>query len=213
MKRPNNRNHRIIWERAHGKKLDPGYHVHHVDGNPFNNSLDNLIALTAKEHYDVHFKQGDYSACILLARSAEISLEELAFIQREHGLKCANNKSGVHSESFDRKNHLENIWKHYRPGRKPVTNGELVFKFKTDLEVENFLKENNTWRKGLPDKHKKGLSLSKKRLTSQEASKISLSRLQQGTHNFLTEYVCPYCNKKGKGPMMKRWHFENCKYA
>lgn len=25
------------------------------------------------------------------------------------------------------------------------------------------------------------------------------------------EYVCPHCNKKGAGPAMKKWHFDNCK--
>lgn len=27
-----------------------------------------------------------------------------------------------------------------------------------------------------------------------------------------TEHTCPYCNKIGKGPNMKRYHFENCKH-
>jgi hypothetical protein len=213
MKRPNNRNHRIAWERAHGKKLEPGSHVHHLDGNPFNNSPENLIALTAKEHYDIHFEQGDYAACILLSKSANITSDELSNVQRLHGLKCVDRGIGFHSASFDRRTHLENIWKLYRPGRKPVTDGELIFKLKTDKDVELFLNENPTWRKGVPEKTKRGLSMSNKRLTSEEAKKISKDRIDQGTHNFLTSYVCPHCNKSGKGPMMKRWHFDNCKYS
>ena len=156
MKRPNNRSHRIIWERANGRRLEPGVHVHHKDGNPFNNSPDNLVALTAKEHYDLHFKQGDYAACILLAKSAGISKKELSFLQHKHGLKCVENKSGIHSDTFDRKQHLDNIWKLYKPGRKPVTNGEIIFKLKTDIDVEKFLQENPSWRRGVPEKAKKG---------------------------------------------------------
>ena len=53
--------------------------------------------------------------------------------------------------------------------------------------------------------------MSKKRLTSEEASIISKSRIKNGTHNFLIVYKCPHCKKNGKGPMMKRWHFDNCK--
>ena len=26
-----------------------------------------------------------------------------------------------------------------------------------------------------------------------------------------TEHTCPHCNKIGKGPNMKRYHFDNCK--
>lgn len=214
MKRPNNRNHRVIWERANGKKLEPGLHVHHLDGNPLNNSPDNLIALSAKDHYNIHWEQNDYAACILLSKSAGISKEELSLLQHKHGLKCVENKTGFHSDSFNRKQHLDNIWKLYKPGRKPVTDGEIIFRLKTDNDVEKFLKENLSWRKGIPEKAKKGLSLSKKRLTSEEASLIANKRIALGTHNFLTEYICPFCNKKGKGPMMKRWHFNNCaKYA
>jgi len=24
--------------------------------------------------------------------------------------------------------------------------------------------------------------------------------------------VCPHCNKSGKGPEMRKWHFDNCKF-
>ena len=26
-----------------------------------------------------------------------------------------------------------------------------------------------------------------------------------------TKYICPHCDKEGKSPSMKRWHFDNCK--
>lgn len=34
--------------------LDPAMHVHHLDGNPRNNALDNLVVLTATEHHRLH---------------------------------------------------------------------------------------------------------------------------------------------------------------
>lgn len=211
MKRPNNRNHRIVWERAHGVKLKPGMHVHHLDGNPLNNTMENLIALTAEEHYNIHFKQGDYAACILLSESAKISRKDLADLQHKHGLKCFERKIGIHNDSFDRKTHIENIWKKYKPGRKPVTDGNTILKFKSDTDIDKFLADNPAWRRGVTDSARIGLGMSKKRLTSEEASIISKSRIKNGTHNFLIVYECPHCKKNGKGPMMKRWHFDNCK--
>ena len=211
MKRPNNRNHRIIWEKFNNKKLPSGTHVHHIDGNPNNNDPLNLIALTAKEHYNIHLEQKDYAACILLAKSAEVSSEELRSIQHLHGIRCRDNKLGFHSENFDRKTHLENIWKFYKPGRKPVTNGDDVIKLKTSIEVEEFLLKNPGWDKGIPDKFKAGLKLSTRRYTSEESSKLAMNRLLNNTHNFTQVYECPNCSKIGKGPMMKRWHFNNCK--
>lgn len=36
--------------------------------------------------------------------------------------------------------------------------------------------------------------------------------IQEGRHNSQIKYTCPHCNKEGNGPMMKRWHFDNCKH-
>ena len=46
--------HRFIMETALGRKLAPREHVHHKDGNPQNNSLDNLELLPAAEHHRAH---------------------------------------------------------------------------------------------------------------------------------------------------------------
>lgn len=42
--------HVSIWEHANGKSVPSGHVVHHIDGNPFNNSPSNLECLTTKEH-------------------------------------------------------------------------------------------------------------------------------------------------------------------
>lgn len=45
--------HRFVWWDAHGP-IQQGMHVHHIDGNPGNNSLDNLLALPRREHHLLH---------------------------------------------------------------------------------------------------------------------------------------------------------------
>lgn len=47
--------HRYMWELAHGE-IPKGYHVHHVDGNHDNNSLDNLALVLGKQHVTYHGK-------------------------------------------------------------------------------------------------------------------------------------------------------------
>ena len=54
--------HRLIWEQTHGN-LPPGYIIHHLNGIPDDNRLENLCALSLKNHnailkvYQVRIKQ------------------------------------------------------------------------------------------------------------------------------------------------------------
>lgn len=209
--RKNDVPHRRVFKKVHGRSPKPGYHVHHIDGNHQNNDPSNLIEVSAKDHYDIHRRQNDYGACIMLSSSAQVSPEELADIQRLHGLKCAANKIGIHSDDRDRKSHLANIWRKTPPGRMPVTNGVDILKFKTEEEREAFLRIHVDWRKGYPERIIKGLEKSTRRISSEESKILAQKRLAEGSHNFVIEYTCPCCGTIGKGPMMKRWHFDKCK--
>jgi len=41
--------HHAIWESVHGK-IPWGYFIHHKDGNPDNNSIENLEAVLERDH-------------------------------------------------------------------------------------------------------------------------------------------------------------------
>lgn len=45
--------HKYIWEQSHGRIPD-GYDIHHVDNNPENNSLENLVMMATNEHRRMH---------------------------------------------------------------------------------------------------------------------------------------------------------------
>lgn len=45
--------HRQVWEDAHGAIPD-GYEIHHIDGNPSNNALENLECVSHVEHMARH---------------------------------------------------------------------------------------------------------------------------------------------------------------
>ena len=38
----------------------------------------------------------------------------------------------------------------------------------------------------------------------------ALNDVASGNHNFVEVKICPVCGKSGKGPMMRKWHFDNC---
>jgi len=72
--------YRKIYENHYGHipKDETGrtYDIHHIDGNHSNNHPSNLKALSIQEHYDIHYSQGDWSACSLIAKKLKLSSEE-----------------------------------------------------------------------------------------------------------------------------------------
>lgn len=88
-----------------GRKFD----IHHIDGNHHNNDPKNLISLSIKDHYEIHYQQGDFVACHLIARKLKISSEEnsklatLANKQRvsdgRHNFQKRNDGTSVASDS------------------------------------------------------------------------------------------------------------------
>lgn len=45
--------HQEIWKDANGP-IPPGHHIHHRDGNPLNNALDNLACVPGSQHNEYH---------------------------------------------------------------------------------------------------------------------------------------------------------------
>lgn len=87
MKRESSKIHRQIYEDYHKCCLMPYIEIHHIDGNHKNNNIKNLMAVSAKEHYELHKSQGDKAAAALIGIRAGISYEERAQLNREQALK------------------------------------------------------------------------------------------------------------------------------
>ena len=58
------------------------YEIHHIDGNHGNNAIANLTCIPIKEHYDEHYRNGDWGACVLIARRMGLPPDYLSSIQR-----------------------------------------------------------------------------------------------------------------------------------
>jgi len=52
--------HRAIW-RFHNGEIPKGFHIHHKDGNPLNNEIDNLQCLSPSDHRKSHYDFEKYS--------------------------------------------------------------------------------------------------------------------------------------------------------
>lgn len=47
--------HRVIWEETNGP-IPEGYQIHHIDRNPTNNDVSNLMCVSVDEHIEIHRK-------------------------------------------------------------------------------------------------------------------------------------------------------------
>ena len=70
--------HRQIWRDANGP-IPAGHHIHHKDGDPLNNAIENLACLTSTEHRHHHNvilseeEKADFKRRMELARPAALA--------------------------------------------------------------------------------------------------------------------------------------------
>lgn len=56
------------------------YDIHHIDKNRNNNVIENLRCVSIREHYDIHWFQGDWGACLAIARKMRMSPKEISHL-------------------------------------------------------------------------------------------------------------------------------------
>jgi hypothetical protein len=85
------KDYRKIWESHYGlipcDSSGRRYEIHHIDGNRNNNNITNLKLVTIKEHYDLHYNQGDWAACQAIAKRIDLNPEENSKLCRQLALK------------------------------------------------------------------------------------------------------------------------------
>lgn len=148
------KHHRKIYENHHGPipKDNEGrsYDIHHIDGVHSNNDPNNLKALSIREHYDIHYQQKDYGACMALLKRMRVTPQERSDLARLQQLK--RSEDGTHN--FKRgeisrrvaKERVENGThnflggelqrKRVREGSHPFLNGDLQRKTQAKLISE-----------------------------------------------------------------------------
>lgn len=204
-----NNNYRKIYEQHYGPipKDDNGrsYEIHHIDGNHYNNDISNLKCVSIQEHYNIHYSQGDYKACLLISRAMTISLEEKSKLASLAAKKAIDN--GTHH--FLGENN---------PSKRRINDGSHQFlnsdwqKEKSRISVErgthnfiggriqherlengshHFLGENNPSVVASKNKTHRWLGGDHQRAMNKKL-------LEAGTHSTQWKWKCD-CGKEGKG--------------
>jgi hypothetical protein len=159
--------YRKIYEDCYGPipvdEIGRPYDIHHIDGNHRNNDIGNLIAVSVTEHYDIHYRQCDWAACLLISLRLKMLPQDISALRSLANQERVRN--GAHNFLGSK---LQD--KRVADGTHPFLGGKIQ-------------------------------------------GDASQRRLKERTHNCLFQYICPHCNKHGKGPVMMRHHFDNCKFA
>jgi hypothetical protein len=186
-------NHRSIYISHFGSipKDENGrsYEIHHIDGDKTNNNIENLIAVSIQEHYNIHYEKGEFGACLAIARRMKMSVEEISSISRKVQLERSKN------------------------GTNPFSGPNNISKRKVEDGTHNLLGDRNPVHRLIKEgKHnfqQPGYNayFCKKRMENGTHNFLG----DKNPNKNMPKVVCPHCNKTGGRNLMKRWHFDNCK--
>lgn len=199
--------YRKIYENHHGPILKESngrsYEVHHIDGNHENNNPENLTLLTINEHYDIHYSQGDYSACALMvAQRMKYDPAEISKICSELTGKNSRKRVLEGSHNFLGENN---------PSHKRVEEGTHHWQ-DSELQREKALEQ---LEQGLhPSQIKWGCMACKT-----EGSGLSNFNRFHGENcaiikirGPLPKKPCEHCGILCAEHTMKQWHGDKCKH-
>lgn len=189
-------NYRKIYESHYGpipkEKNGRSYHIHHVDGNHSNNDPSNLKAVTIKDHYDIHYSQGDWLACHRLALILNLDPKVISELSRQNAkVQVLNGTHPWLGGEVQRKNTKQRI----ESGNHLFLDGEWKSrnnKARVEAGTHNFLGSENNKRLLEQGKH---ISQNK-----EYQNKFSIYQKEKTLKRLENEkWECPLCGKKGKG--------------
>jgi hypothetical protein len=224
-KRKNNEAARKVWISHNGPipKDENGrsYEIHHIDGNPKNNSLENLLCVTINEHYEIHRNRGDWGAAALIARRSKMTLEEISKLTKSHNEKMIEN--GTHpflkrpdgtSVGLDVAKRLIETGTHNFIGSpyaaKMYENGTHPFLGGTIQRATNARRINERTHNLLGDRNPSHERV-KNRTHHLLGSTINKKRLENGTHVSQLKVSCIFCRKELDKANFSRSHGNKCK--
>jgi len=193
------------------------FEIHHIDGDHSNNSPENLKAVTIQEHYDIHYAQGDWHACLLIANRITITPEQKSNLARISQLRLVAN--GTH-HFLGGKQQSELALKRVLNGTHHFLGGEIAKRI-SEKNISNgthiFLKD--TFQNSLMMKEVRIKNAQKQIangthpfLGGKIQSQSNRKRAANGSHPSQIKIICPHCGKIGGSTGMKTWHFDKCKF-
>lgn len=205
--------HDQIIDRAKDRVLSGYTERHHIIPKCMggNNNKENLVFLTAQEHFIIHkllhfihpnhnklfyaYKQmATQTNSIKNKRTYTVGPKEFERLRIEHARRISEDRMGI----VFSKQHRENI-------SKSLTGRTIPRNVRKKIGEASKLRNHSI-------ESKQKISLTHKGKPKSAEHKQKLREAALGTNTGQKETIaCPYCNKIGGKPIMIRWHFDNCK--
>jgi len=174
------------------------YEIHHIDGNHDNNDPINLKAVTIQEHYDIHYSQQDWGACLLIGKRLNLSPEEISSISSRNAKKQIEN--GTHP------------FLNPEVGRKSIINGTHNFFGGSIQSKSNQRRLANGSHHLLRENSPQIQNKTHHFFGGDVQRNNNFTRLANGTHPSQTVWKCEHCGKTGRGKTnYNRYHGDSCK--
>lgn len=192
-----NHKHIRAWKKVHGPipKDSNGrsFEIHHIDNDPTNNDITNLMCVSIDEHYEIHKLQGDWVGAFMIARRMEQTPEDIADIARRGTVERI--EKGIHN--FQDPNFPRSLDhnKGYVVALDTRT-GSVVRVTKQEFEEFDYYVGCNYGRKQKEVHNNRGHNKGK---TWQHKNKEVPKK-------------CIYCDFEGRASHISRYHNERCKH-
>lgn len=203
--------YRKIYESHFGTipvdQLGRSYDIHHIDGNRKNNSPNNLKAVSIQEHFDIHYSQKEYGAALRISARLAMTAEERSNIATEENRRRV--KNGTH-HFLDREKARERELRKVANGTHSLLGGDITraANARRIAEGTHNFQDSDAARARVMRQINAGTH---NFVTNNPGPAATKRSIENGTHNSFSKLTCPWCNKTGSLPNMKRWHFDNCK--
>lgn len=209
------------------------YETHHI--TPLSSGgLDideNKVNLTAREHFICHWilykinptKENAFSWWMMSNNGgSEFHRERRKQTSRKY--EYARKAFSKHiSEVNKGRKHTETAKKNMSDGCKNRRKRKLTDEHKEKLSIINKGENNGFYGKTHTEDVRKRISIAAKQRIGEKSNAYGMKHSQETKDKFSIMYKgkprqiphevikCPYCDKTGIKPNMKRWHFDNCK--
>ena len=195
--------YRKIYQHHHGA-IPKGYDIHHIDGNHSNHNPKNLQAVSITEHYDIHYQNGDWKACLIMSARMKITPDERSLLSsKSNADRVANNTHHFQTGDIQRKTN-----------RKRLENGTHLF-LDSELQRAKSVKRVKDGTHNFLGGELQRASNNKRVKDGTHhllGGKQQLKQLADGNHSSQVKWKCHHCKKSGSGSTnYKRWHGVNCK--